>query len=148
MWWPTPGAGDRDEAVPDPVWRAYEEGVRCIGIQVPNAAAAMLRSALAQVVQDKGSEAAKAKGSLRDAVKQMVGDGALLPTFGDWADHVREMGNAGAHPEVFGEVSQQQAEDLQGLVRSMLDFLYVVPASITRRRDARIGAANDGSPTT
>lgn len=137
LWYPAPGAGEREDSIPDAVWTAYEEGVRCLGIQVPNAAAAMLRSALAQVVQDKGSQAAKDKKSLKDAVKQMVTDGSLLPTFAEWADHVREMGNAGAHPEIFGNVTQNEAEDLQGLVKSMLDYLYVLPASITRTRAAR-----------
>jgi hypothetical protein len=146
LWYPTPGAGEREDTIPDAVWTAYEEGVRCIGIQVPNAAAAMLRSALAQVVQNKGSEEARAKRTLQDAVKQMVKEGSLLPTFGEWADQIREMGNAGVHPEVYGAVSQTEAEDLQGLVKSMLDYLYVVPASIKRTRAAREAAASESQP--
>lgn len=137
-WWPSPGGGHRDEAIPEMVWKAYEEGVRCLGIKVPNAAAAMLRSALAQVVQDKGSDEAKGKRSLKDAVKQMVDDGSLYPTFKEWADHIRELGNAGAHPEVFGDVTMEEATDLQELVGQLLNFLYVQPAAIERARAARL----------
>lgn len=137
FWWPTPGAGTLDDSIPDNVRKAFDEGVRCLSIQVPNAAAAMLRSALAQIVQDKGSDAARTKRSLKEAVKQMVSDGTLWPTFGDWADHIREIGNAGAHPEIFGEVSQGEADDLQRLVRQLLEILYVQPASIERARAAR-----------
>ncbi|WP_418606323.1 DUF4145 domain-containing protein [Georgenia sp. SUBG003] len=89
-----------DESVPAPVVKAYDEGVRCLSIQVPNAAAAMLRSALAQVVQDKGSEAARDKKTLNDAIKQMVSEQTLPPVFKDWAEHIKNMGNAGAHPEI------------------------------------------------
>lgn len=140
MWWPMPGAGRLDESIPEQVAKAYGEGVRCLAVQVPNAAAAMLRSCLAQVVQDRGSDAAKGKRTLNDAIKQMVKDGALLPLLGEWAGHVREMGNAGAHPEVFGAVTQEEADELQRLVASLLEFLYVTPARVQRARAARAGS--------
>jgi hypothetical protein len=150
MWWPTPGAGPLDESIPASVAKAYGEGARCLSIQVPNAAAAMLRSALAQVVQDQGSEVAKGKRSLNEALKQMVKDGSLHSTFEDWAGHIKDMGNAGAHPEVFGDVTQEEVEDLQSLVEQLLQFLYVQPARIARARAGRTGipAARATSPST
>ncbi|WP_418607070.1 DUF4145 domain-containing protein [Georgenia sp. SUBG003] len=140
LWWPTPGAANfDDESVPAPVVKAYDEGVRCLSIQVPNAAAAMLRSALAQVVQDKGSEAARDKKTLNDAIKQMVSEQTLPPVFKDWAEHIKNMGNAGAHPEIFGAVTMEEAEDLRALVLQLLRFLYVQPAALEKARKGRSG---------
>ncbi len=67
----------------------------------------------------------------------MVADGSLWPTFGEWADHIRELGNAGAHPEIFGEVTMDEAKDLLALVSQLLEILYVQPAKISRVRSAR-----------
>jgi Domain of unknown function (DUF4145) len=60
----------------------------------------MFRTAMTWIVNDKGSPAAKGKGDLKEKVKQMVADGGLGPTLGDWADHVRLYGNAGVHPDI------------------------------------------------
>lgn len=136
-WWPTPGAGTYEPSIPEPVWKAYEEGLRCLGVQVPNAAAAMLRSCLAQVVQDKGSDEAKDERSLNDALRQMVKDGSLHPLFEDWVGQIRDLGNAGAHPEIFGDVTQDEAEELRRLVGQLLEVVYVQPARIQRAREAR-----------
>ena len=40
----------------------------------------------------------------------MVRDGGALGALGDWADHVNLYGNAGAHPEVYGPVSPEEAK--------------------------------------
>lgn len=137
-WWPTPGSGVlRHPALPVAVAEAHEEGTRALAVKAPHAAAAMFRSALAQVVQDKGSTDAKAKKNLKDAVKQMVADGALWKTFDDWATHIREWGNAGAHPEVFGPVTIEDAQDLEGLVSAMLDILYIQPDKLNKARPTR-----------
>jgi hypothetical protein len=136
-WWPTPGAGSLDPSVPANVAASYAEGIRCLSANAPHGAVALLRTSLAYIVQDKGSEAAKAKKSLNDAVKQMVADGALPTALTDWVTHIRELGNAGAHPDVFGEVSVDEARDLQRLVEQLIQVLYVVPASIAKARAAR-----------
>ena len=34
----------------------------------------------------------------------------------DWVDHVRLHGNAGVHPDLFGDVSLEEAKDVSGLV--------------------------------
>ena len=48
---------------PAPIAVAYDEAVRCLSAGAPNGAAAPLRNALALIVADKGSEAARANES-------------------------------------------------------------------------------------
>ena len=67
----------------------------------------------------------------------MVTDGALPAALADWATHIREMGNAGAHPDIFGRVSTEEARDLQRLVEQLTQLLYIVPAGIAKARAGR-----------
>ena len=137
FWWPTPGAQSLGPEVPINVASAYSEGVRCISAGAPNGAVAMFRTAMTWMVVDKGSEEAKAKGDLKEKVKQMVVDGGLTVPVGQWVDHVRLYGNAGAHPDLFGDVSVDEAKDVARLTETLVELLYVTPAKIAQRQAER-----------
>ncbi len=98
----------------------------------------MFRTAMTWIVDDKGSAAAKGKDDLKDKVKQMVADGGLTATLGDWVDHVRLYGNAGVHPDLFGDVSLDEAKDVARLTETLIDLLYTTPAKIAQRQAERI----------
>ena len=136
-WWPTPGSTSFGADVPIAVADAYGEGLRCLSVGAPNGAVAMFRTALTWIVNDKGSQAANNKGDLKDKVKQMVVDGGLAPTLGDWADHIRLYGNAGVHPDLFGGVDPDEAQDVARLTETLIDLLYVTPARIAQRQAER-----------
>jgi hypothetical protein len=136
-WWPTPGTADLDPDIPAQVESAYEEGMRALSVKAPRAAAVMFRGMLAQVVLDKGTEAAKAKHTLYDRLNQMSQDGSLHPSLVEWASEIRLLGNAAAHPDSLEPVSEQEATDLSRLCRQLLNVIYEVPARISRSRAAR-----------
>ncbi len=123
--------------MPDPIAGAFDEGARCVSVDAPNAAVAMFRNALAQIVQDKGSEEAKKKNTLNEAVQQMVADRTLHDGFKEWADHVRKVGNAGAHQESWSEIPIDQAQELCELVKHLIDTLYIQPGRVSRAMPAR-----------
>lgn len=130
-WWPMPGFDAPDGfGVPDDVATAYNEGSRCISVDAPNAAVAMFRTAIAHIVEEKGSEAARAEKDLFNRIKKMASDGALFANFGDWAHHIRMVGNAGAHGEKFDPITVDQASELQRFVSQLINFLYVQPARL------------------
>jgi len=135
-WWPKPGHLEDAADVPTNLASAFQEGVRCVGVEAPHAAVAMFRNALSQIVQDKGSEEARKKRTLNDAVKQMADDRTLHDGFKEWADHVRTVGNAGAHQETWDEIPLEQAQELQDLVKHLIDTLYVQPAKLRRAMPA------------
>lgn len=136
-WWPTPGMRPSDPDLPSAVADAVAEGTRCLAVKAPRAAAVMYRAALAQIVTDRGSAQAQAKKVLAAQLKQMAVDGDLDRTLADWADHIRVIGNAGAHPNELDPVSVEEAGDLARLINGMLEYLYVMPARIQRARAAR-----------
>ncbi|NKR24832.1 DUF4145 domain-containing protein [Rhodococcus hoagii] len=136
-WWPKPGHLSDTTGVPADLVDAFEEGARCVGVDAPNAAVAMFRNALAQIVQDKGSDEAKNKDTLNKAIIQMVADRTLNDGFKEWADHVRTVGNAGAHQEAFEPIPLEQAEELMELTKHLIDTLYVGPTKLSRAMPAR-----------
>ncbi|SKR36481.1 DUF4145 domain-containing protein [Mycobacteroides abscessus] len=129
LWWPTPGLEHQQTpGVPQKVSDAYQEGIRFIAVRAPNAAVAMFRTVIAQIVEDKGSAAAKAEKDLYRRIEQMVTDRTLWEDFGDWAHHVRGTGNAGAHGEKYDPVTIEQATELQKFIGEIINFLYTQPA--------------------
>ncbi len=89
FWWPVPGDTALGPDVPAKVGEAFSEAQRCLSAAAPNAAVAMLRTAISHVIDDKGSSAAKGKGSLKDKIQQVLADGTVPASLGQWATHVR-----------------------------------------------------------
>ncbi|MFI9538141.1 DUF4145 domain-containing protein [Nocardia fusca] len=135
-WWPTQGVAVDLSDAPAGVAGAYEEGVRCVSVEAPHAAVAMFRNALAQIVQDKGSEAARRATPLAAAIAQMTSDGDLYGMFADWATQIRTWGNAGAHQEDYEPVGLEDAQQLQNLTLAMIKYLYLEPVNLMRMRQA------------
>jgi hypothetical protein len=136
FWWPAPGT-TADPAVPKAVADAIAEGIRCLLVRSPRAAAVMFRGAIGQIVTHLGSAEAQKQRNLAGQLKQMAVDGALNVSLAEWADTVRVLGNAGAHPNELEPVSQQEADELARLITSIVEYLYVVPARVKRARDGR-----------
>ena len=136
-WWPVPGAGVLDPKVSPRVASAYDEGARCLAIHADRAAAVMFRAALAEIVTNKGSQAAQAKPHLHGQLAQMSKDGTLHPSLSDWAKEIKDLGNVGAHPNKLGDIGREDAVNLSHLTRRVIEFLYEVPARIDRSRSSR-----------
>jgi hypothetical protein len=136
-WWPTPGMRPADPDIPAAVADAVAEGTRCLATRSPRAAVVMFRGALAEIVADRGSDTAKSKHSLFEQLKQMANDGDLDRTLADWTDHVRTIGNAGAHPSTLAAVSLVEADELGRLINAIIDYLYIHPARVRRARAGR-----------
>lgn len=63
--------------------------------------------------------------------------------FRDWAHHVRDTGNAGAHGERFDPVTIEQSKELETFIGEMINFLYPQPA----RRAAALTPTKPSSQT-
>lgn len=133
-WWPMPGTAVSMTDVPDELAAAYLEGLKCLSVEAPHAAVAMFRNALAHIVQNKGSDEAKKKGTLNLAIQQMVADKTLFDSFDEWATQIRTVGNAGAHQESWEQVPIEDAQDLQKITLALIENLYIRPAEIARMR--------------
>jgi hypothetical protein len=134
--YPTPGSGSLDNSVNEAVASAYDEGMRCIGIGAYRSAAVMFRSALFLFVKDKGSEKAKSERHLKVALEQMKNDNILHPSLWDWADHLTQLGNEGAHPEDYDEITEKEAQGLAKFLQNLIRIEYEMPAQLLRDRES------------
>lgn len=150
-WYPAPGMGILDTQVDERVASAYDEGMRCLSIAANRAAAVMFRSSLSLFVKDKGNEKAKAERHLKNALKNMKEDHSLHPSLAEWADHLNQLGNEGAHPEDYDDVTADEARELGDFVRHLIRHEYELPAQLLRSRGLLIDdepeeAETDGEP--
>ncbi len=131
-WYPPPGMGVLDRQVNRAVASAYDEGMRCLSIGANRAAAVMFRSALHLFVKDKGDAKAQGERFLKPALRRMKESGDLHKSLWDWADHLNQLGNEGAHPEDYDEVTGKEADALGGFVRHLIAHEYELPARLLR----------------
>lgn len=131
-WYPAPGMGILDRQVDEKVASAYDEGMKCLSIGANRAASVMFRSALHLFVKDKGNEQAKNERFLKPALKHMKDAGDLHKSMWDYADHLNQIGNEGAHPEDYDEVTAEEAEGLGKFVRHLIKHEYEMPAQLLR----------------
>jgi hypothetical protein len=132
MWWPVPGSGILDPQVNAGVASAYDEGMKCLSMGANRAAAVMFRSALHLFVKDKGSPKAQGERHLKTALKSMKDDGDLHRSLWDWAYNLNQLGNEGAHPEDYDDVTQEEATGLGKFVRHLIRHEYEMPAQLLR----------------
>lgn len=130
--YPPPGAGTLDRQVNDKVASAYDEGMRSLSIGANRAAAVMFRAALHLFIKDRGNEKAKSERFLKLALKHMKESGGLHQSLWDWADHLNQIGNEGAHPEDYDEVTAQEVTGLGRFVRQLIHLEYEMPAQLLR----------------
>ena len=131
-WWPIPGAGNLDPAIPPVVVSAFTEGMQCLLVKANRAAAIMFRAMLEQIVKNIGSAQANAAGTLSEKLKQMEIDHALHPTLVTWANNIPLIGNAAAYNDPLDPVTDEDATSLANLSRYFLDVVYETPAKISR----------------
>ena len=132
MWWPVPGSGTLDSQVNEGVASAYDEGMKCLSMGAFRASAVMFRSALHLFVKDKGSAKAQGERHLKTALKHMKNEGDLHGSLWAWAEHLNQLGNEGAHPEDYDDITQAEAEGLSKFVRHLIRHEYEMPAQLLR----------------
>jgi hypothetical protein len=140
FWWPTPNAAERIDpaaGVPEKARDAYAEGLRCLAVQAPNAAAGRFRSALAVLADDKGGDVVRAERTLTGKLKRLFEVNPLLVALGEHADTIKVIGDAGTHQEEWPSLSQEQAQLSGQLVRHLIEVLYEFPARMLRSRPVR-----------
>jgi hypothetical protein len=122
---PEEGAHVGVEHLPDDVRKYYNDAIRVLDAGVPDAAAVQLRRTL---------EAAAAhhevkSGPLVQRIKKLIDAGKITSEFGDVLDHIRVVGNVGAHAgdTVVDEVTARRA---LRFTTQVLRNLFEIPAEL------------------
>jgi|SoiMethySBSTD1v2_1073268.scaffolds.fasta_scaffold556917_3 hypothetical protein len=133
--WPPRGIRPAHPAVPAPIAADWLEAHLCLSIRAFRGAAAMARRAVQGVAVEQGAKDAKLSAQL----KELETKATLHPTMVEWADHIRLLGNVGAHPGADGleTVSEDEARDVVRFLDELLRWLYELPAETAAARAAR-----------
>lgn len=135
-----PGAGDAilrvipsgavvDEIsdLPDDVAAYYRAAVTVLQAGVPDAAAVQLRKTLEAAAAHHGID----RGNLVSRIRHLIAQGLITKDFGGVLDHVRQVGNVGAHA---GEERVDDATARRALrfTTQVLRNLFEIPAELRR----------------
>ncbi|WP_381793756.1 DUF4145 domain-containing protein [Streptomyces niveus] len=111
--------------LPEDVERYYSDAIRVLGVGVPDAAAVQLRRTL---------EAAVAHFSIKEkvlmrSIEKLISDGHVTQSFRPVLDHIRAIGNLGAHASD-ERVDQQAAQRALRFTTQLLRNLFEVPGEL------------------
>jgi len=124
--------------VPDKYASDYKEACFVLA-DSPKASAALSRRCLQNILRDK---AGVKKSSLNKEIEEVLGSKQLPTYLAEAIDAIRVIGNFAAHPiksESSGEivdVEPGEAEWLLDTLESLLDFYFIEPAKLSKKRDS------------
>ena len=115
----------RVEHLPEDVERYFSTAQRVIEAGVPDAAAVQLRRTLEAAAAHKNVK----KSRLLDSIKELVDKGYITKDFSSVLDHVRKIGNLGAH-HTDEQLSDDEMERVLRFTTQVLRNLFEVPGEL------------------
>lgn len=123
------------DGLPEPIKRAYDEARAVVGISAM-ATAVLARRCIQHVIRAK---VGITKRTLFDEIAEAIKRPELTMATRDALDHVRQIGNWGAHPikeadesETIIEVTEEDASYTLEVVELLFNDLFVVPARVAQ----------------
>jgi hypothetical protein len=112
--------------LPADIERYYTTAIRVLDAGVPDAAAVQLRRALEAAAAARGITG----GNLVTRIRKLIEDGHITVEFGAVVDHIRKLGNLGAHAGD-EEVDEASAERALLFTTQVLRNLFEIPAELS-----------------
>lgn len=119
-------AGAQVEHLPEDVGRFYADAQRVLDANVPDAAAVQLRKTLEAAASHFGI----GDGPLVTRIEKLIEEGLITKRFGEVLDHVRKLGNVGAHASDV-TVDEESARRALRFTTQVLRNLFEIPAELS-----------------
>lgn len=113
--------------LPEDVARYYAGAIRALDAGIPDAAAVQLRRTLEAAAAARGVT----QGALVARIRHLISEGKITSEFGRVLDHIRQVGNVGAHAGD-QEVDEATARRALLFTTQVLRNLFEIPAELTR----------------
>lgn len=133
-WIPSQAPGKVYVDVPPHIADTADEAHRCHSIAASRAAILLARSVIEATAKDKGV----ASGSLLSKIDSLHAAGYVNELVRDLAHEARHFGNDMAHGDFIVPISEQDAEDVLGIMSEVLREVYQSPANLLRIREGRL----------
>ena len=119
---------------PEAIGRYWLQAQRNTQDENWDAASVMARSALQIALRDHQANG----NSLKQEIDDLASKGILPPTMQEWANHIRELGNDSAHPNLEQDpTNPQDTYDIVKFLTFLLEYLYTFPHQIQQYRERR-----------
>jgi len=136
-----PAAGHRGiPGLPEPVRRTYGSAQSCFETGNFEPCVVMCRKCIEAMCVSFGVES----GRLVDRLRELRDSGRLETRLFEWADHLRLVGNDGAH-DSDGRISKQDAADSLDFVEAILLYTFTLEKRFRDFSDRRAVAKQSGS---
>ncbi|QWW20142.1 DUF4145 domain-containing protein [Schaalia sp. 19OD2882] len=132
-WLPVRGLGRRFVDVPHPICDAASEAYACYSIRSYRAAILLARSVIEAVAKDKGLTS----GTLSSKIDHLAEVAELPGLLVETAHEIRHLGNEMALGDFVADVTEEECDDVLAFMSSLLQYIYQMPAHLTRYREAR-----------
>jgi hypothetical protein len=139
---PEAGAEVNVEHLPPDVEGYYRDAIRVLEAGVPDAAAVQLRRTLEAAASHHGVKS----GSLVERIKKLIKAGKITTEFGEVLDHIREVGNVGAHA-TDANVDEETARRALRFTTQVLRNLFETPAELRAIASDVNGTPPEGEST-
>ncbi|MEU3649471.1 DUF4145 domain-containing protein [Lentzea sp. NPDC034063] len=133
-WVPAKGQPKPFDDVPEHIAAAASEAHQCHSIGAHRAAVQLARSVVEATAKEKGITT----GQLVAKIDQMQAQGLLRAHITEAAHEIRHLGNEMAHGDFVQPVTDEESEEILGLMGEILHEVFQSPARVARRQQARL----------
>jgi len=116
---------------PEEVRDNLTESIRSFSGNNYKASVIMARSALQSAMREMSANGK----NLYEEIEDLASKHLIPIALSSWAHEIRDGGNLVAHPEPGKKVQREDAAELLALTESILEYMYLIPADVKRRRD-------------
>jgi len=124
------GRAAPSQDLPAEVRDCLDEAIKSLDAGAPKASALMTRSAIQAAMRQQQANGKTLWAEIEDLAERNV----LPPALREWAHEIRDGANPAAHPKDGEQVTREDGLELLALAEALFEYLYIVPADITRRR--------------
>lgn len=143
-WYPAKALWKTYENVPSNIASAASEAYACLSISANRAAAILARAVIEATGKDKKIPKQK---NLENLIDKMAEAEIITDLLKEEAHEIRHLGNDMAHGDFDYETTGEDAEEILGFMDSILDYVYVQPALVAKRRSKREAQKREASNT-
>jgi hypothetical protein len=126
--------------LPDDVSRYFRDAIRVLDAGVPDAAAVQLRKTLEAASAHNGIN----KGTLVNRIQELIEKGFVTKGFADALNHVRKIGNIGAHHND-EHLDQSEVERVLKFTTQILRNLFEVPGELAELNSTKDSTAEQST---
>ena len=132
------------KGIPDPVYRAYEQALKCFSASSYEASALMCRRCLEALCKFNSAHG----GTLHARLDSLSKSGLIDKRLAEWAHGIRAIGNEAAH-DTDTELTKDDARDALDFTEALLLYIFALNARFSafqkRRRKNKGGETQQGA---